>query len=353
MNRTITDLPAPATPAAASDGAPTVLILGARGRFGLAAARAFAQAGWQVLAQVRPGAGGPALPAIGGVWWLPVAVHDTAALVCQAQGAQVVVHALSPAYTDQAWRTEAPALLDAAIAATRELGATIMLPGNVYNFGEGMPPVLREDTPQAATGVKGRVRMGLEQRLAAATRDGRMRAVVVRAGDFFGSGASGWLDQVIAKDLHRGRITWPGALDVATPWAYLPDLAAAFVRVAQQRHRLAAFDCLHFQGHTVSAQAWLHSLSAVAAERGWPPDSGALRVVRLNWTLMRVAGLFMPMLAALAAMRYLRDQSHRLDNTRLRALIGDEPHTPFDQAARQALADLGLGRQPLPRAALA
>jgi hypothetical protein len=26
-----------------------------------------------------------------------------------------------------------------------------MLPGNVYNFGESMPPLLREDTPQAAT----------------------------------------------------------------------------------------------------------------------------------------------------------------------------------------------------------
>ena len=33
-----------------------VLILGARGRFGLAAARAFADAGWRVLGQMRPGA---------------------------------------------------------------------------------------------------------------------------------------------------------------------------------------------------------------------------------------------------------------------------------------------------------
>ena len=344
---------AAAMPAALPAAAPTVLILGARGRLGLAAARAFAQAGWQVLAQVRPSAGGQALPAIGGVWWMPVAVHDTAALAGQARGAQVVVHALSPAYTDKAWRTEAPALLDAAIAATQALGATLMLPGNVYNFGEGMPAVLREDTPQAATGVKGRVRVALEQRLAAATRDGRMRAVVVRAGDFFGSGASGWLDQVIAKDLHRGRVTWPGPLDVATPWAYLPDLAATFVRVAQQRDRLAAFDCLHFQGYTVSAQPWLRSLSAFAAERGWLPDAGALRVTRMNWLPMRVLGLFMPMLAALAAMRYLREQPHRLDNTRLQALIGDEPHTPFDQAARQALADLGLAGQAAPRAALA
>lgn len=353
MTTRTTTLADTATPGAPSADASTVLILGARGRLGLAAARAFAQAGWQVLAQVRPGAGGQALPAIGGVWWMPVAVHDTAELLRQARGAQVVVHAISPAYTDKAWRLEALDLLDAAIDVTQQLGATLMLPGNVYNFGEGMPAVLREDTPQAAAGGKGLVRVAMEQRLAAATQGGRMRAVVVRAGDFFGCGASGWLDQSIAKDLHRGRVTWPGPLDVATPWAYLPDLAATFVRVAEESHRLAAFDCLHFQGYTVSAQPWLHSLSAMAAERGWLTDTGTLRVARLNWTLLRVAGLFMPMLASLAAMRYLRHEPHRLDNTRLRVLIGDEPHTPFEQAARQALNDLGLGGRPAPRAALA
>lgn len=340
-------------PSASADAPPTVLILGARGRLGLAAARAFAQAGWQVLAQVRPGVRGPALPAVAGVWWMPVAVDDTAALAAQAQGAQVVVHALNPVYTHKAWRGQAPALMEAAIAVTRQLRATLMLPGNVYNFGEGMPPVLREDTPQAATGFKGRMRVQLEQRLKAATQGGEMRAVVLRAGDFFGSGTGSWLDQAIAKDLPRGRITWPGPLDVATPWAYLPDLARTFVRVAQERDRLAPFECLHFAGHHVSGEQWLRSFTAIAAEQGWLPDAGALRVGRMPWPLLRIAGLAVPTLAALAAMRYLWRTPHRLDNTRLIALIGDEPHTPFDQAVRQALADLGLVATHTPHVALA
>ena len=344
--------PQPLLPTA-GEQPPTVLILGARGRLGLAATRAFAQAGWQVLAQVRPGAQRATQPAIAGVWWMPVAVDDTAALAAQAQGAQVVVHALNPAYTHKAWREEAPALMEAAIAVTRQLRATLMLPGNVYNFGEGMPPVLHEDTLQAATGFKGRMRVQLELRLQAATQGGDMRAVVLRAGDFFGSGTGSWLDQAIAKDLPRGRITWPGPLDVATPWAYLPDLARTFVRVAQERDRLAAFECLHFAGHHVTAQQWLHSFTAIAAEQGWLPDAGALRVGQLPWPLLRVMGLVAPTFAALADMRYLWRTPHRLDNTRLRALIGDEPHTPFDQAVRQALVDLGLVSTRSIRAALA
>lgn len=330
-----------------------VLILGARGRLGLAATRAFAAAGWQVVAQVRAGARTDALPEIAGVRWIAVAPEDTAALATQARGASVVLHGLNPPYTHAAWRTQVPALLEAAIAIAAQLHATLMVPGNVYNFGEGMPSVLDEHTPQRATGIKGRMRIQMEQRLQAAVQAGTLpRAVVLRAGDFFGCGSGSWLDQVIVKDLRRGRVTWPGSLDVTTPWAYLPDLARTFVQLAQVRHGLAAFESVQFAGHAVTARPWLHSLTALAAEQGWLPATGALRVHQLPWWLLRVAGLAMPTFAALASMRYLWSTPHRLDNTRLCALIGAEPHTPFDQAVRNALIDLGMtgvpGRHPVP-----
>jgi hypothetical protein len=38
---------------------------------------------------------------------------------------------------------------------------------------------------------------------------------------------------VIVKKLPQGRVTWPGALDAPHAWAYLPDLAQAFVRAAE------------------------------------------------------------------------------------------------------------------------
>jgi nucleoside-diphosphate-sugar epimerase len=317
----------------------SVLILGARGRFGLAAARAFAQAGWQVHAQVRPGASGPAIP---GVQWLALAPEDTAALAAAAQGATVVVHALSPAYTHKAWRTDVARLGEAAIAVTRELGATLMLPANVYNFGESMPRVLTEETPQAATTFKGRLRVVLEQRIREATQDGRMKAVLIRAGDFFGSGSGSWLDLVIAKDLRVGKVTYPGAQDVPTAWAYLPDLARTFVEVAQRRAQLPAFETLHFGGHNVTGADWVEALRDIAWEQGWLGARGELRVSSLPWPLMRVLGLFVPTVAAICEMRYLWRTPHGLANGRLKALIGEEPRTRFADAVRFALADGGL-----------
>ena len=328
----------------------TVLILGARGRFGLAAALAFADAGWRVLAQMRPGAQVPA--AVQGdlrIQWLDTDVQQPEALVqaalARAPDVAVVVHGLSPLYTNAAWKQQALPMLDAALALCRRLGATLMLPGNVYNFGAGMPALLREDTPQQAATIKGQIRIAMEAQL---QRSG-VRSVVIRAGDFFGSGRGSWLDQAMVKDLPKGVLTYPGPLDVATAWAYLPDLGRCFVQVAQRRAQLPAFALLHFAGHSISARQWLALLTPLARAQGWLAPDASLRYQRLPWTLIRWASLLRPVWASLVEMRYLWDTPHALDNSRLTALLGAEPHTPLDQAAHASLTDLGL----LPPPALA
>ncbi len=316
----------------------TVLILGARGRFGLQTALAFRAAGWRVLGQTRPGAVAPALAAKAGIEWLGIDLQDTPALSRAAQGVAVVVHALNPsAYTFKAWRNEVMPMTDAAIALARALKATLMAPGNVYNFGAGMPALLHEDTPQRADTVKGRIRRAMEERL----KSSGVQTVVIRAGDFFGSGSGSWFDLFVAAKLARGRVTYPGHLDVPTAWAYLPDLARAFVAVAQKRSELPPFEMLHFAGHSLTGQHWLDALTPIARAQGWLQPAQPLAFSRLPWLAIRLAAPLVPAWASLLEMRYLWDTPHALANSRLTALIGPEPHTPLGVAAQTALCDLG------------
>src|SRR5690606_19229262 len=220
----------------------TVLVLGANGRFGAVATRAFTDAGWQVLAQARRAPA--ALPA--GARHLATSIEQTEALAREARGAAVVVHAANPVYTR--WTREAVPLARAGMDVAARLGATFMLPGNVYNFGASMPALLDEDTPQRPSSRKGRIRATIEAELQARAADG-LRGVVIRAGDFFGAGTGSWFDQVIVRSLRSGTLVYPGPLDVAHAWAYLPDLARAFVAVAELDD-LPAFTRLHFAGHS-------------------------------------------------------------------------------------------------------
>lgn len=311
----------------------SVLILGARGRFGLSAVRAFAAAGWCVLGQVRPGATPPPVP---GVQWLATSLHDTEALHRQAQGAQVVVHAINPAYTTAAWQAEVLPLTEAALAIAQSLGASLMVPGNVYNFGPNAPLLLQPDTPQQAHTAKGRVRMAMEQRLAASP----VQTIVLRAGDFFGQGTGSWFDTVVAKELPKGTVRYPAAPGVQTAWAYLPDLAQAFVRVAEKRDVLGAHTVLHFAGHNLCAADWQAVLAAPMAARGWLAPGAVPTLRPLPWWVLRMGGWFSPVLASLVEMRYLWQRPYGLDNFALVRLIGPEPRTPLARAAACAVDDL-------------
>lgn len=329
-----------------SHPAETVLVLGGRGRFGLAAAQAFARGGWRVLAQMRPGA---SAPEVAGVTWLaqaldtPQAVEALVAQVRRSGGASVVVHALNPnRYTRQAWEREAWPLLQSGMAVAQALGATIMLPGNVYNYGEAMPGVLLEDTPQRPSMAMGRIRTDMEARLEQATRQGRLRAVIVRAGNFYGRGRGTWLDLAMLTGIRRGKLVFPGPLDVRTPWAYLPDLARTFVAVAGARAAMAPFESLHFSGHDLSGRDWVDVLQPLARQQGWLSEQATLRVGGLPWPLFSLLGPLVPSWATLVALRYLWNRPHRLDNRRLRALIGSEPHTPWPLALEHTLRDLGM-----------
>jgi nucleoside-diphosphate-sugar epimerase len=266
---------------------------------------------------------------------------DTAALVAQARGAHAVVHAVNPPYT--AWATQALPLARLGMDVAEALGATFMLPGNVYNFGEGMPALLRESTPQRPSTAKGRIRCELEAEI---TARGRLRSVVLRAGDFFGAGRGSWFDLVIAKAIAQGKLVYPGLLDVPHAWAYLPDLARAFVAAAA-RDDLPAQVQLHFEGHTLTGAELLAALRRNAAALGITPPRGWRRG-GMPWPLIRAGGLFVPMWRELAEMAYLWRVPHRLDGSELRRVLGALPATDIDTALTRSLQALSASAATTP-----
>src|SRR5215471_17772207 len=161
-----------------------VLVLGAAGRLGHAAARAFRDAGWSVASLVRPGSA--------------------------ARGADVVLHALNPSYAD--WSRLALPLAYSAITAAETTPATLLFAGNLYNYGSPLPPVIDENTPMRPSSRKGQLRVAIEERMAEAAERG-VRIIILRSGDFYGLGRGSWLDLVLAKEIGRGRLTYPGPLD--------------------------------------------------------------------------------------------------------------------------------------------
>lgn len=302
----------------------SILIVGAHGRLGWALTQAFAQAGWHVVACARRPL--PALP--GNVRLLTTDMHDASALLAQLDGQRidVLAHAINPLYTE--WRQHALALHEQVLRLADALNASVLFPGNLYHYGKPIPPRLDADAPVYANTEKGRIRLEMERTLTQAPQ-----SIVLRAGDFFGGSQPGtWLDQLIAKDLPRGVLRYPGRLDVAHAWAYLPDLAHTFVQLAERRATLPAHSAWLFAGHTLTGDALCQTLMWLA---GRP-----LQIKREPLWLWHGLGLVHPMLRELSRISYLWTQPHQLDDSALRALLGELPNTPLAEALSASLPAL-------------
>lgn len=315
----------------------TVLILGATGRFGQAAVTAFAAAGWQVLAQSRRATTEPLPP---GVRQLLTPIKDTQTLRQQASGASIIIYAVNTPYPK--WHKEALSNACLGMDLAQKLNATFMLPGNVYNFGAEMPALLKPDTPENASTRKGKIRCAIEAEMAARANRG-LRSVVIRAGDFFGGGPGVWMDLVILKSIKSGKLVYPGPLNVPHAWAYLPDVAQAFLAVAEKdvEH---GFERLHFSGYALSGKELLDTIETAALELGICPKAG-FRRNGLPWSVIRLGGLVLPQWRELAEMAYLWDVPHTLDGSALQQKVGALTATPCRVALRQSLVELGWGDQ--------
>ncbi|HET6376702.1 MAG TPA: hypothetical protein VFG05_00095 [Methylocella sp.] len=64
-----------------------------------------------------------------------------------ADGAQFIVHGANPPMYRH-WDKLGLPMLESTITAAKASGARILFPGNIYNFPDSGPHVLKEDNPQ-------------------------------------------------------------------------------------------------------------------------------------------------------------------------------------------------------------
>src|SRR5262249_51325690 len=160
-----------------------------------------------------------------------------------------------------------------------------------------------------------------------------VRSLIVRAGDYFGPNAkSSWFANCMVKAGKRpSYVLYPGRPEIAHNFAYLPDLAETMARLIACEDRLAAFDVYHFGGHQLAQGGDIARSIGRALSR---PD---LPIRRLPWAIIGLAAPFNPTFYEMLELRYLWREPIALDNRKLIAAIGAEPHTPLDCAVTETL----------------
>ncbi len=273
----------------------TVLILGPSGKIGSHAARSFAAAGWTVRAYKRG-----------------------SDMTVAAMGADVIVNGLNPpGYHD--WANLIPQITGQVIGAAKASGATVVIPGNVYNFGTSGGE-WSETTPQRPASRKGQIRVEMERAYA----DSGVQTIILRAGNFIDPDHNGdVMSLLMMRDIRKGKITRGGDPDAMQAYCYLPDWARAAADLASKRADLANFEDIPFPGHAFTVNE-LRTMVEKALGR-------PVKLSLFPWTMMRLLSPFWELARELVEMRYLWSTSHTLSAAKFHRLLPDFRATPLEQ----------------------
>ncbi|MBL4805746.1 MAG: epimerase [Rhodobacteraceae bacterium] len=275
----------------------TVLVLGASGSFGRNCVEAFSKAGWSVRKYRR----------------------DVDDITVVSQGVDVIVNGLNP-QNYKNWPVELPRITKLVVGAAISSGATILQPGNVYNYGNHAGD-WNEDTPHLAQTIKGKVRIEMEKILYDATQKNGIQVIILRGGDYIDKDPSGNFIDFLGAKIGKGKFSYPGNPDIPHAWAYLPDMARAAVMLAEIRTTLAQFEDVIFDGLTISGNDLTGLLQKVSGKN--------LTLTKFPWWLMKLLSPVWVLARELQEMRYLWNTPHSLDGAKLARLIPDfKPSKP-------------------------
>ncbi len=334
--------PADAARASAAAGARDLHVVVGAGPIGSGIARELAGRGQRVRVVTRSGSG----PADAGAELVAADASDLTAMARLTDGAAAVYNCANPPY--HRWPELWPPIAAALLGAAERSDAVLVTIANLYGYGPASRSQgtagyddahpMTEATPQAADGPKGRIRAGMWQDALAAHHAGLVRAVEIRASDYVGPGAESVLgERVVPKVLNGKAVSVLGSTDRAHTWTYTGDVV-----------RLAAIA-------GVDARAW---------GRAWHTPSGPPRTQReavddlaraaglapvpvrtVPAAVLRVAGLFSPLMRELGETRYQFAADFVMDSAAAQQTFGLEP-TPWAMVLREVLSGYGWSGGP-------
>lgn len=260
----------------------------------------------------------------------PADLLDARATGEAVAGSEVAYLVAGLKYDHKVWEEQWPTVMRNAIDACRRHGTRLVFFDNVYAYGRVEGP-MTEETPYNPCSRKGEVRARIATALTDEVKRGELTAMIVRAADFYGPGATLSLTHAtVHQRLQAGKTPqWAGDPKAVHTFTYAPDAARSVAIL----------------GNTPSAygQVW-HALTSKAPMTGEEYVRIACELagrpyrlqVAPRWVL-GLMGLFVPLLRENVEMLYQFEYDYRFDSSRIEQAFGLAA-TDYREGITRALA---------------
>jgi nucleoside-diphosphate-sugar epimerase len=258
------------------------------------------------------------------VTWNP---DDPASVTAAAQGIDTIIYLVGVAYDHFELHPQLMRkTLDGAIAAGVP---RLLLIGTVYPYGLAQTNPVREDHPRNPHTFKGRMRKEQEDLLFAADAAGKIQGAELRLPDFYGPGVDkSFLYMIFVAAAKGTRAQVIGPLDTRHEYVFVPDVGPVVVRLIDNPGTWGRWWHLAGAG-TITTREVVNRAFAITSQKP--------RMLVAGKTILRLMGLFDPLMREMVEMNYLQTSPLVLDDSALRGLLGEIKKTPYDEGIRECV----------------
>ncbi|MFG1394428.1 NAD-dependent epimerase/dehydratase family protein [Xanthobacter agilis] len=272
-----------------------------------------------------------AIPAVEARGWDP---EDPARIRAAVRGIDTLVYMVGVPY--DAFHLHPPLMRRTLEAAEAEGVRRLLLIGTAYPFGRPRTARVDENHPRAPHTFKGRMRKEQEDLVLEAHARGRIATSILRLPDFYGPDVErSYLADIFAAAAAGRRAKVMGPIDTPHEFVFVPDVGPVVLRLLASA---GAF------GHTFNLGGAGTITVRNVAEQAFMLMRQNPKLFVANALLLRLAGLFDPVMRELVEMRYLMSDPVIFDDHALAQIIGPIPKTSYAEgiartldAARRAL----------------
>lgn len=239
----------------------------------------------------------------------PADVTDPKEVEKAIAGSEVVYVLVGFEYSAQAWEEKWPRFMGAVIDSCQKYNARLVFFDNMYAYDVSSLGNMTEDAPLNPPSRKGAVRKRVVEMINTAISQGRIKALIARAADFYGpENERSFLIEVTVKNFLKGKkANWFCDPDKKHSFTYTPDAAKATALLGNTDD--AYNQTWHLPTHPDSLTG-REMVRLIAKEMN--ASEGILTVGRFIVGLM---GLFLPIMRETKEMlyQYERDYIFRSD----------------------------------------
>lgn len=251
------------------------------------------------------------------------------------EGSSVVYLTVGLKYSLRVWEAEWPVVMQNVISACRKHSAKLVFFDNIYLYDKDHLSPMTEETPVNPPSRKGRVRAGLVKMIMDEVAAGTLTALIARAADFYGpSIRNSVLLETVFNNLAAGKkANWLGSVTFKHSYTFTPDAAKGTALLGNTPDAYNQAWHLPTAPDPFTGRQWIE---AIAAAMGVKP-----RYQAAPKPVVRVLGLFMPIMREMVEMLYQYDRDYVFDSGKFEKRFRLTP-TPYFEGIKQVAANYKL-----------